>query len=175
MQVTERGAASTVRLSRRFIPRRGVITVLFTVVLAATTAMAQHNVGTVTETITTRRDVNGRDAVSEKVVTHRDRTNDEERVVIETYLPSIEGGRLALSRRVNRMTTVTDDRSQTVEETAERNPVALSDPMRIVRRSVTTVRTRGTGSFVTERQVFERDVNGRLVPIVGQTESSSRN
>jgi hypothetical protein len=37
------------------------------------------------------------------------------------------------------------------------------------------VRTRGTGSFVTERQVFDLDVNGRLVPIVGQTESTSRN
>jgi hypothetical protein len=173
--VIERHATSTVRVTERLVRRRGVITVLLAFSLAATTAMAQQNVGTVVETITTRRDVNGRDAVSEKVVTHRARTNDEERVVIETYLPSIEGGRLALSRRVNRMTTVTDDGSQTVEETAEPNPVALGDPMRIVRRSVTTVRTRGTGSFVTERQVFDLDVNGRLVPIVGQTESTSRN
>ena len=83
--MTERDATSTKRLTTRVIPRRGVITVLFTVVLAATTAMAQQNVGTVTETITTRRDLNGRDDVSEKVVTHRARTNDEERVVIETY------------------------------------------------------------------------------------------
>ena len=52
-------------------------------VLAATTAMAQQSVGTVTETVTTRRDLNGRDAVSEKVVTHRARTDNEEQVVIE--------------------------------------------------------------------------------------------
>ena len=73
------------RRATRLIRRRGVITVSFWIVLAATTAMAQQSVGTVTETVTTRRDLNGRDAVSEKVVTHRARTNDEERVVIETY------------------------------------------------------------------------------------------
>ena len=84
----EQGETSKVRLANRLIRRRGVITVSFWVVLAATTAVAQQNVGTVTETVTTRRDLNGRDAVSEKVVTHRARTNDEERVVIETYSPS---------------------------------------------------------------------------------------
>ena len=76
---------STVPLTRRLIRRRGVITVWCWIVLAATTAMAQQSAGTVTEAVTTRRDLNGRDAVSEKVVTHRDRTKDEERVVIETY------------------------------------------------------------------------------------------
>ena len=70
------------------------------IVLAATTAMAQQSVGTVTETVTTRRDLNGRDAVSEKVVTHRDRTKDEERVVIETYVPLEYANRLALNQRV---------------------------------------------------------------------------
>ena len=65
-----------------------MITVSFWVVLAAATAVAQQSVGTVTETVTMRRDLNGKDAVSEKVVTHRARTNDEERIVIETYLPS---------------------------------------------------------------------------------------
>ena len=113
--------------------------------------------------------------MSEKVVTHRARTNDEERVVIETYLPSMEAGRLALSQRVQRVTTVTDDGSQTVEETAEPNPVAPSDPMRIVQRSLTTVRRSGSDSYVTEQQVFERDGNGRLVLVRKQTESASRN
>ena len=47
--------------------------------------------------------------VGEKVVTHRGRTNDEERVVIDSYLPSIEAGRLALSQRVNRVTTMRGD------------------------------------------------------------------
>jgi hypothetical protein len=86
------------------------------VVLAATTAIAQQSVGTVTETVTTRRDLNGRDAVDQKVVTHRARTDDEERVVIETYVPFMYADRLELNQRVRRVTTVTQDGSQTVEE-----------------------------------------------------------
>ena len=163
------------RLANRLIRRRGVITVSFWIVLAATTAMAQQSVGTVTETVTTRRDLNGRDAVSEKVVTHRARTNDEERVVIETYLPSMEAGRLALSQRVNRVTTVTRDGSQTVEETEEPSRVSPSEPLRVVRRSVTTVRRSGTDSYVSERQVFELDVNGRFVLVRKQSEQTSSN
>jgi len=74
----------TGRPTRRLIRRRGVMAVLLCIVLATTSAMAQQRVGTVTETVTTRhdRDLNGREVVSEKVVTHRGRTNDEERVVI---------------------------------------------------------------------------------------------
>jgi hypothetical protein len=176
MQVIERDETLIVRLTKRPIGQRGVITVLFWIVLAATTAIAQQSAGTVRETVTTRidRDLNGKDAVSEKVVTHRARTHDEERVVIETYLPSMEAGRLALSQRVQRVTTVTDDGSQTVEETAEPNPVAASDPMRIVQRSVTTVRRSGSDSYVTERQVFELDGNGRLVLVRKQSEHTSR-
>jgi hypothetical protein len=84
--VIERDETSTVRLTQRLIRRRSAITVWCWIVLAATTAMAQQSAVTVTETFTARRDVNGRDAVIEKVVTHRARTNDEERVVVEpTY------------------------------------------------------------------------------------------
>jgi hypothetical protein len=174
MQVFERGETSRVRLSR-LIRRRGVITVWCWIVLAATTAMAQQSVGTVTESVTTRRDLNGRDAVSEKVVTHRDRTKDEERVVIETYLPLEYSDRLALNRRIRRVTTATQDGSQTVEETEERNPVSPTEPLRVVQRSVTTLRKSGNGSYVTERQIFEPDGNGRLVLVRKQSESASRN
>ena len=59
----ERDETSTVRLTQRLIRRRGVITVWCWIVLAATTAMAQQSAGTVTETVTTRRDLNGSDAV----------------------------------------------------------------------------------------------------------------
>ena len=61
------------------------------------------------------------------------------------------------------MTTVTQDGSQTVEETEERNPGSPSEPLRVVQRSVTTLRRSGTDTYVTERQVFEPDGNGRLV------------
>ena len=107
-------------------------------------------------------------------MTKRARTTDEERVIVETYLPSIDAGRLALSRRVNAVKTMTDDGNRTVEETAERNPVAPSEPMRIVRRTVTTVRRSGTDSYVTERQMFEPDGNGRLVLVGKQSEQTSR-
>ena len=169
----ERGETSRMRLIKRLIRRRGVIAVLFWIVLASTTAMAQQGAETVTEKVTTRRDLNGRDTVREKVVTHRARTSDAERVVIETYSPSPEEGRLALSQRVQRVTTVTDDWSQTVEETEEPNPVAASDPMRIVERSVTTVRRSGSDSYVSERQVFQLDGNGRLVLVRTQTQHTS--
>ena len=165
---------STVTLIRRLIRPAGVITVWCWIVLAATTAMAQQSAGTVTESVTTRRDLNGRDAVSEKVVTHRDRTKDEERVVIETYVPLMYADRLELNRRVSRVTTVTQDGSQTVEETEERNPGSPSEPLRVVQRSVTTLRRSGTDSYVSERQVFERDVNGRFVLARKQTERPSR-
>jgi hypothetical protein len=152
----------------------GVIVVWCWIVLAATTAMAQQRAGTVTETVSTRRDLNGREAVSKKVVTHRARTKDEERVVIETYEPLIYADRVELNRRVRRVTTVTQDGSQTVEETEERNPGSPSEPLRVVQRTVTTVRGSGSDSEVSERQVWKRDTNGRLVPVLTQTERTSR-
>jgi hypothetical protein len=177
MQVIDGGKTLSVRHAGRFTRGRVVVAGLCWIVLTATAAQAQQSGESVIETVTTRRtrDLNGREAVSEKVVTHRARTNDEERIVIETYLPSMEAGRLALSQRVQRVTTVTDDGSQTVEETAEPNPVAPRDPMRIVQRSLTTVRRSGSDSYVTERQVFELDGNGVLVLVRKQTESASRN
>ena len=175
--MTERDESPARRPTRRLIRRRGVMAVLLCIVLATTSAMAQQSVETVTETVITRydRDLNGKEVVSEKVVTHRGRTNDEERLVIETYLPSLEAGRLALSQRVNRVTTVTGDGMQTFEETAERNPAAPAEPLQVVQRSVTSVRRSGTDSYVSERQVFERDTNGRLVLVHKQTESAHRN
>jgi hypothetical protein len=151
----------------------GVVTLLCVTVLAPMPARAQTNPQSVTETVVTRRDLNGRDAVSEKVVTHRTRSQDGERVVIEIYLPSIEAGRLALTQRVNRVTTPTDDGSQIVEETEERSPIAPSDPMRVIQRSLTTVRRTGTSSLAIERQVFEPDGNGRLVLVRRETQHTS--
>ena len=163
----------TVALTRRLIRRGGVIAVWCWMVLAATTAIAQ-SAGTVTETVTTRRDLNGRDAVSEKVVTHRARTETAERVVIETYLPLEYPDRLALNRRVSRVTTVTEDGSQTVEETEERNLASPSEPLRVVQRSVTTLRRSGSDAYLSERQIFEPDGSGRFVLVRKQREETSR-
>jgi len=173
MQVIKRDETSTVRRTRRLMRPRGFIIVACCIVLGATTAMAQESVGTVTTSVTTRRDLNGRDTVREKVVTHRGQTKDKERVVVETYAPWFYADRLELNRRIRRVTTVTLDGSQTVEETEERNPASPSEPLRVVQRSVTTVRRSGTASYVREWQVFELDVSGRLVLVRKQSEATS--
>lgn len=164
---------STMTLIKRLI-RPAAITTVGWVVLAATVATAQQSTGTVTESVTTRRDLNGREVVTEKVVTHRERTKDEERVVVETHVPVIYADRLELNRRVRRVTTVTQDGTQTVEETEERNPGSPSEPLRVVERSLTTVRRSGGDSYVSERHVYQRDGDGRFVPVLTQTERTAR-
>ncbi len=112
-----------------------------------------------------RPDLNGTMTVTETI---RRSDANEQNVVIETYAPYTEGavsagGRPALSERVRRTTTPTADGGRyTVEEVEARSRVAPSEPLRVVRQTVTTVRRVGTDEWVTERQVFERDVNGRL-------------
>ena len=170
----EHGETSRVPLTKRLIRPGGVITVWCWILLAATTAMAQQSAGTVTEAVSTRRDLNGRDAVGEKVMTHRAQTDDEEGVVTETYVPFMYADRLELNQRVRRVTTVTQDGSQTVEETEERNPASPSEPLRVVQRSVTTVRKSGDDSYVSERHIFEPDGNGRLVLVRKQSEHAAR-
>jgi len=44
--------------------------------------------------------------------------------------------------------------------------------MRVVQRTVVTVRNIAPDRQVTERQVFELDVNGRLAPVVRETEET---
>jgi hypothetical protein len=123
-----------------------------------------------------RRDINGKLAVDEKTVTRRSNAKEQDHVVIETYAPCVDGlppsdSRLALSQRVHRTTTATADGGRyTVEEVEGRSRVAPNDPMRVIRRTVTTVRQIGTDRWVTERQVFERDVNGRLRLVINDTE-----
>ena len=148
----------------------------FSIILAATAAPAQQSARTVTETVTTDHDrnLNGDKRVSEKVVTRTTQDKDSEEVVIETYWPTVYADRLALRRRVRRVTTVTGDVSETIEETEEPPRGSPHERMRVVRRSVTTVRRTGPDSYVTEEQVFHRDVNGRLVPFQTQIGHTSR-
>src|SRR5688572_4925214 len=121
-----------------------------------------------------RRDVNGTLAVEERRATRSSTANGREHVVIETHAPYADGSsRWALSERVQRTTTPTADGGRhTVEELASRNRAAPSDPLRVTSRIVTSVRQAGSGRWVTERQVFELDVNGRLV--LADTEQEDR-
>ena len=113
-------------------------------------------------------DVNGNLAVTETKVTRRSTANEREHEVIETYAPYPDGrpradGRPPLSERVHRTTTATADGGRyTVEEVEARSLISPSDPMRVIRRIVTTVRPIGADRWVTERQVFEPDLNGRM-------------
>jgi len=119
-----------------------------------------------------RRDINGKLAVDERTVIRRTNANEGEQVLIETYAPYADGlPRLGLSQRVHRTTAATaDGGSDTVEEVEGRNPVAPNDPMRVTRRTVERVRQIGPDRWVTERQVFERDINDRLSLVSDDTE-----
>jgi len=110
----------------------GVVAVVC-VVLTGTTAAASQTCGTLGETEATLRDPDFDQTlnVSERVVTHCSRTSDGDEVVTEVYTRSIEG-RLALSRRVRRVTTVTSDGSQTVEEVERSSRVSPSEPLRFI-------------------------------------------
>ncbi|HXW08770.1 MAG TPA: hypothetical protein VD833_26300, partial [Vicinamibacterales bacterium] len=77
--------------------------VAFAGLLATPAAAAQQGGGTVTEVHD--RDVNGKISTIEKVVTRHSSSNGEQQVLIETYLPGMQEGRLVLSRRVRRVTT----------------------------------------------------------------------
>jgi hypothetical protein len=162
-------------LEASVICQSGVVVALLGVMLAPVAATAQPAGGSGSESIVTvrHRDLNGILGVGETVVTERVRTNDGEEVTVQTYLPSVEAGRLQLARRVHRVTTVTDEGSETVEETAESSTALPGERMRVVRRSVTTVRKTGPESSVTERRVFERDIEGRLVPVLSEVEQTS--
>jgi hypothetical protein len=123
-----------------------------------------------------RPNLNGALVLRDKVVTRTSESNGETRVVIETYSQDAEGfvrsdSRLALRQRIRRSTTATADGGRsTVEEIEARNPLAPNDPMRVIQRTLETVRSVGAGRRVTERQVFERDQNGRMFLVTNETE-----
>jgi len=118
-----------------------------------------------------RPDLNGTFVVSERNVVHRSEANGSRQEVIETYAYDAEGfarsdGQLALHQRVRTSTSAMPDGGrQTVEEVEGHNLAAYREPMRVVRRVVETVREIAPGRWVTDRQIFELDLNGRLVPI----------
>jgi hypothetical protein len=127
-----------------------------------------------------RPNLNGALVLHDRVVTRTSESNGETRVVIETYSQVADGfvrsdSRLALRERVRRSTTTTADGGRsTVEETEARNPIAPNDPMRVIRRTLETVRSAGAGRRVIERQIFERDQNGRMFLVTNETEETEQ-
>jgi hypothetical protein len=123
-----------------------------------------------------RPDPSGTLVLSERNVIHRSEANGSRQEVIETYVFDDEGfarsdGHLALHQRVRMSTTATSDGGrQTVEEVEGHNLAAYREPMRVIRRVVETVRQTGPDRWAIDRQVFELDLNGRLVPISTERE-----
>jgi len=118
-----------------------------------------------------RPDSSGALVLSERHITHRFEANGIQQAVTETFAPDVPApsgftSHMTLRERVRVSTTATPDGGrQTIEEVERRSDAAPSDPVQVVRRVVETVRNAGPDRWVTERQIFERDLNGRLVPI----------
>jgi hypothetical protein len=121
-----------------------------------------------------RLDINGKLVVDERSVSRHSSANGLEQTVIETHVPYEAGSRnFVVDQRIHRTTTTNADGGRsTVEEVESRSPGNPSDPTRLTSRTVTTVRRIGPDRLVTDRQVFERDVNGRMRLIVSETEDS---
>jgi hypothetical protein len=133
----------------------------------------------VEEEMIQRPDARGNLVLSERNITRRTTANGREDMVIETYARN-DGGfvrfdsPVRLSQRVRRSSTVTAGGGRSiVEEVEALNRVAPNDPLRVIRRTVATVSAIGPDRWTIERQVFERDPNGRLVPAVAETEETA--
>ncbi len=114
-----------------------------------------------------RPDLNGHLAVVERTVVRQFRADGRDHLVVESYAPYASvwpsaDRRLVLVERLHRTIAATADGTSTVDEVEGKSLVAPADPLRIIRRSVATEHRLGAGRLVTDREVFERDVNGRL-------------
>jgi hypothetical protein len=124
--------------------------------------------GSTEEETINRADTNGVLNPFERNVSRASSANGREEVVRESYTqaPNQPAGRLELKERTRIVTTKTaDGGSQTVRELERANPVP-NGQLRVVERTVETVRSVGPDQWATERQVFSLDTNGRLVPSI---------
>jgi hypothetical protein len=115
-----------------------------------------------------RRNLNGAWIVAERHVTHRFEGNGLVRTIIDTF------DQTSLIRRVERTTTATaDDGRRTVEEVETPAPGSSSEPIRLARLTVEVTRKVDSAHWEMERQVFDRDVNGRLVLTIKDIEKAT--
>jgi hypothetical protein len=129
----------------------------------------------VEEETTERLDLNGKSILMERNLTRRSEANGQRQIVIETFSRNISGlvrsdNRLELGQRVRRETTFAPDGGgQTVEEVEARVPGSPNEPIRVVQRTVATIRQVDAEQWETERHVFVLDENGRLVLTIKET------
>jgi len=124
----------------------------------------------VAEETVQRLNDNGALALTERNVTKQSNTNGRNETVTETYLAPAgrtSSGRLELDQRVRQTTTSSaGGEQQTIREVEGRLPGSPNDTLRVVERTVETVRQIAPGRSEVQRQVFALDVNGRLVPVL---------
>ena len=140
-----------------------------------------RSIGAMEETEETilERDVNGTLRERERTVSRLTNQNGQENLLIERFTddgryPVSSSIRRTPSSRIRRTATArADGGREIVEEVEERSPVAPDDPLRIVRRTIETVRRTGAGRWETNRQVFERDPNNRLVLTLVEAEDTT--
>jgi hypothetical protein len=107
-----------------------------------------------------RLDIDGRLALDERNVVWHTRTGDREQAVTETFARNVAGvigaeERLELVRRVRRTTTLAPDGGgDIIEEVEERTPGMPGEPIRLVRRTVETVRRVDPDRWTMTRQLF---------------------
>jgi hypothetical protein len=122
--------------------------------------------GSTEEEVVNRVDDNGVMHPFERSVSRQSTANGKEEVVAERYAqaPNQPAGQLQLKERAHTTTIKTaDGGEQRIHELERANPVP-NGQLRVVERTVETVRSVGPGQWETDRQVFALDVNGRLVP-----------
>jgi hypothetical protein len=140
-----------------------------------------RSIGAMEDTEETRleRDLNGTLWERERLVSRLTNQNGQEQLLIERFTndgryPVGSSLRRTPSSRILRTATArADGGREIVEDVEERSPVAPDDPLRIVRRTIETVRRTGAGRWETNRQVFERDPNNRLVLTIVETEDTT--
>lgn len=124
-----------------------------------------------------QRDLNGALWERQRTVSRVTRQNGREDMVVEIFDQERSAygstNRPSMSGRIHRtITPRADGGRELVEQVEERSLVAPDDPLRVVRRIVETTWRTGAGGWETERQVFERDPNNRLVLTTSETEST---
>jgi hypothetical protein len=110
-------------------------------------------------------------SVSEKTVKRETKGNGQQETVTETYSANTPGGlasssgRLVLDQRVRTTTSGPANNQQTIREVEGRKPGSPNEPLRVIERTVETMRQVGPDQWEMQREVFALDGNGRLVPV----------
>jgi hypothetical protein len=133
----------------------------------------------VSEETVRRLNDEGKLSLSERNVTRQSKSNGQEETVKETYSANTPGGlassvgQLQLQERIRQTTSTTPGGQQTVREVEGRKPGFPNEPLRVIERTMETVKQTGPNQWEVQREVFALDGSGRLVPVVKEAGTST--